>query len=161
MYNESLWISRSRECCWLSMAIYQFSMTIINLLSKIPPLSQLVARSSVLGSATLATTDDPSFQICYFSYNRLSLLQRSATLATTDYPSFQICYFSYNRLSLDLLLEFQQTISLQRSVTTDSGPTFIPPCTLVILYSLNQASSEIPAISTYLLFLPASNQSHH
>ena len=123
MYNESLWISRSRECCWLSMAICQFSMTIINLLSKIPPLSQLVARSSVLGSATLAST---------------------------DYP--QICYFSYNRLSLDLLLEFQQTISLQRSVTTDSGPTFIPPCTLVILYSLNQASSERPAISTYLLF---------
>ena len=139
MYNESLWISRSRECCQLSMAICQFSMTILNLLSKIPSLSQLVARSSVPRSATLATTDYPSFQ-------------RSATLATTDYPSFQICYFSYNRLSLDLLLEFQQTISLQRSVTTDSGPTSIPPCTLVILYPLNQASSEIPAISTYLLF---------
>ena len=110
-YYYSLQISRSRECCQLSMAICQFSMTILDLLSKIPPFSPLVDRSSILRTATL-------------SFIRFSPLREQST--------------------------------------TDPGPTFIPPCTLVVLYLLNQASSETPCSYSQLyilVVLPLSNQS--
>ena len=102
-------------------------MTILDLLSKIPPLSQLVDRSSILGPAALSLYQilNPRLLLRLSDLSLYQVLNPRLLLRLSDSLNLQVLsiYLSSNRFS-----------PLREQSTTDPGPTLTPPCTLVVLH---------------------------